>query len=97
MSVSTGSSSMIEITVAVNGIGGFTTEQAEHIKKWVDEAYAKGYREGMSVNTFTTATDIDTEMWRIHPYPTYEPYTFKVGDDPNYLHMITCDTEKSIK
>lgn len=87
----------IEITITINGVGGFTTEQAEHIKKWVDEAYAKGYREGMSVNIFTTATDIDTEIRRIHPYPTYEPYTIKVGDDPNYLHTITCDTEKSIK
>lgn len=89
MGVSTGPSSMIKITVAVNGVGGFTTEQAEHIKKWVDEAYAKGYKDGMSVNTFTTATP------PIYPYPIYD--TPKVGDDPNYFNTITCDMERGIK
>lgn len=87
MSVS--ASPVIEITVAVNGVGGFTTEQAEHIKKWVDEAYMKGYREGMAVNTFTTATPPD------HPYITTK--TIKIGDNPNYFNTWTGDFERPIK
>lgn len=83
MSVST--SPTIKIEVSINGVAGFTPKQAEYIKKWIDEAYAKGYKAGMSVNTFTTATP------PIYPYP--KTPTIKVGDDPNYFNTIKCVME----
>lgn len=88
MSVSMGPT--VEIKVTINGICGFTPKQAEYIRKWIDEAYEEGYKEGRDVrdvNTITTTTP------PIYPYPTYQ--TYKIGDDPNNEIRITCDTPKA--